>query len=162
MKQPDVGFIGLAGAGKDTAALALTCRGWRRKAFADYLKIMAVSFGWDGYKDERGRRLLQDLGMAARKYNPNFWIDQAYYGLNSMFVDLEKVPYAWTDIRFQNEAEFVRRRGGIIIRIIRPSLESIDDHVSEREQLEIVPDYIVVNDGTEQELHNTITRILNI
>jgi hypothetical protein len=160
MKCCDVGFIGLAGSGKDTAALALTARGWRRKAFADHLKSLAFSFGWDGYKDAKGRKLLQDLGMAARAYNENFWIDQAYYGLTSISENFSKIPMVWTDVRFENEAEFIRKRGGIIIRIKRPEQISRDQHESELNQFDIHADYEVVNGGTIEDLHNAILQIL--
>jgi hypothetical protein len=156
MKYIDVGFIGLAGSGKDTAAQVLTGGGWRRAAFADKLKSLAFAFGWDGYKDERGRRLLQDLGMAARAYNPNFWIDEADRGIQIF----PKLPRVWTDVRFQNEADFVRGRGGIIIRIKRPEQISSDQHESELNQFDIRADYEVVNGGTIEDLHAKILEIL--
>jgi hypothetical protein len=160
MKVCDVGFIGLAGAGKDTAALCLIAHGWRRRAFADYLKSLAFSFGWNGYKDEKGRKLLQDLGMAARAYNPNFWIDQAYLGLVGINENFAKVPMVWTDVRFENEAEFIRKRGGIIIRIKKPEQISCDQHESELNQFGIAADHDVVNGGSIQELHDQILNIL--
>lgn len=155
----DIGLIGLAGSGKDTAATALISKGWRRKAFADHLKILARSFHWDGKKDERGRALLQDLGMAARKYKPDFWIKQAYFGLTDTHHNYNKLRFVWTDVRFENEAEFIRNRKGVIIRIIRPSLQA-GEHESESGQNKIDADYTVVNDGTVEELHNTILNLL--
>lgn len=160
MKCCDVGFIGLAGSGKDTAAMALIAHGWRRMAFADHLKELARSFGWDGVKDEKGRKLLQDLGMAARTYNPNFWINKAYCGLNAVNRNFSKIPRVWTDVRFQNEADFVRSRGGLIIRIQRPDQESRDSHESETNQFGIHADFNVKNDGTIEELHDKILAIL--
>jgi len=152
--------MGFAGAGKDTAALALVSLGWRRVAFADSLKDLAKHFGWNGKKDESGRRLLQDLGMAARKYDPNFWIYQVMKEIKAVSPAFAKIPRVWTDVRFRNEADFVRSRGGIIIRIVRPSLKSDDQHESELSQINIDADTTVVNDGTEQDLKNTILRIL--
>jgi hypothetical protein len=156
----DIGFIGLAGSGKDTAAEALTALGWRRMAFADRLKMLAFQFGWDGYKDDRGRKLLQDLGMAARGYNSDFWVDQAYNSLNSTQQGYANIPKVWTDVRFENEAEFVRKRGGIIIRIIRPDQHSSSSHESELNQYNISADYTVVNRGTIEDLHAMILNII--
>ena len=156
----DVGFIGLAGCGKDTAAMALTVRGWRRMAFADRLKNLAHSFGWNGKKDEKGRKLLQDLGMAARAYNPNFWIKEAEASLAWAGDVFAKIPRVWTDIRFENEAAFVRGRRGIIIRIERPEQISSDQHESELKQFDIHADYEVVNGGTIDDLHAAILNIL--
>lgn len=160
MKAIDVGFIGLAGSGKDTAAMALIAHGWRRKAFADHLKALAYSFGWNGNKDVKGRKLLQDLGMAARSYNENFWIDKAYEGMATVSENFAKIPRVWTDVRFENEAEFVRKRGGIIIRVKRPELLSNDQHASEQMQFDIQADYEVINGGTIPELHEQILNIL--
>lgn len=161
MFNKDIGFIGLAGSGKDTAALGLIEHGWCRMAFADRLKELAWHFGWDGEKDESGRRLLQDLGMAARTYNQTFWIEQASRSLKEISDNFLSKPKVWTDVRFQNEADFVRSRGGVIVRIIRPSLKSKDSHESELNQLAIDADYTVVNDGTPAELKTIILRILN-
>jgi hypothetical protein len=160
MFNKDVGFIGLAGSGKDTAALVLLAHGWRRMAFADRLKGIARQFGWNGIKDDAGRKLLQDLGMAARRYNQNFWINEAMTQLNEVSSNFAKIPRVWTDVRFENEADFVRSRGGIIIRIVRPSLKSDDQHESELNQYDIDADTTVINDGTTEELKNTILRIL--
>jgi dephospho-CoA kinase len=160
MKSCDIGLIGLAGSGKDTAAMALIAHGWRRMAFADHLKELARSFGWDGHKDERGRKLLQDLGMAARAYNPNFWINKAYYGLTAVHSNFSKIPRVWTDVRFQNEADFVRSRGGLIVRIQREGHESRDSHESETNQYGIHADYNIKNNGTITQLHDKIIEIL--
>jgi len=161
MKYIDVGLIGLAGSGKDTAAAALLAVGWRRMAFADRLKSLAMAFGWDGYKDPKGRRLLQDLGMAARNYNQDFWITNAEAHIDNICQHhCWKVPYVWTDVRFQNEADFVRKRRGIIIRIKRPEQISSDQHESELNQFDVRADYEVVNGGTIEDLHAKILEIL--
>jgi dephospho-CoA kinase len=158
----DIGFIGFAGAGKDTAALALTKRNWVRVAFADRLKDLAINFGWNGQKDDRGRKLLQDLGMAARAYNEQFWINSAAAKIRQMESWWKVKPKCvWTDIRFENEAEFVRNRGGIIIRIVKQNSNQSDFHESELNQLDIVADYLVVNSGTIEELHNKIYHIID-
>lgn len=161
MNYIDVGFMGLAGSGKDTAALALTAVGWRKMAFADRLKSLALAFGWDGYKDPKGRRLLQDLGMAARNYNEDFWITNAEAHIDNISqYHCWKIPYVWTDVRFQNEADFVRKRRGIIIRIKKPEQISCDKHESELNQFAIPADYEVVNGGSIEELHQKILNIL--
>jgi len=157
----DVGFIGFAGAGKDTAALALIQRGWRRKAFADRLKDLAIHFGWNGEKDEKGRKLLQDLGMAARAYDPEFWIRHAENSIAHTPVEMSKIPYVWTDIRFENEAQFVRSRGGIIIRVVKKWKGKNDYHESEWNQIDIISDYLVVNNDTIEELHQKIHNIID-
>jgi len=151
-----IGLIGLAGSGKDTAAEALGEFGYWKAAFANHLKQLAYEFGWDGQKDERGRALLQDLGMAARRYNPNFWIEQLTWPTKSRAHNL---PQVFTDVRFQNEADYVRSIGGIIVRIVRPGIIS-GNHESELKQSEIAADLEIVNDGTIEDLHNKIRAII--
>lgn len=148
-----IGLIGLAGSGKDTAAQALYEAGYSRAAFADRLKEMARNFGWRGEKDARGRALLQDLGMAARKFDEDFWIRY----VDKWIAYRQRVVY--TDVRFQNEADYVRGKGGIIVRIVRPG-QIAENHESELKQCEIAADIEIVNDGTIEDLHNKIRAIL--
>jgi dephospho-CoA kinase len=151
MKKQHIGLIGLAGAGKDTAARALLERGWQCVGFADAIKTKAYFLGWDGLKDERGRRLLQDIGMAMRRFDENFWIHKAQ---NSM----KGGPCVFTDVRFANEADFIRAEGGIIVRVVREGLE-IGEHESEAGQLAIRSDQSILNDGTIEHLHAHLLEI---
>ena len=68
-------LTGRAGSGKDTFCDLATRSGVNvaRHAFADSLKRLAFNAGWDGVKDEKGRRLLIDLGNSIRSYNVNFF-----------------------------------------------------------------------------------------
>jgi dephospho-CoA kinase len=151
MKQ--IGLMGLAGSGKDTAAKALISLGYDRVAFSDELKWQARQFGWNGEKDERGRTLLQDLGMAARRHDPYYWI--AY--VEKWHSRKEYVVY--TDVRFQNEADYIRGKGGIIVRIVRPG-QIAQNHESELNQCEVAADIEVVNGGSIEDLHNKIRNLI--
>jgi hypothetical protein len=146
-----IGLIGFAGAGKDTAALALMDRGWKRVAFADALKGRALYLGWDGRKDARGRRLLCALGMAMRAYEPEHWIHHARAAMRGR-------PCVFTDVRFQNEADFIRAEGGIIVRVVREGLE-IGEHESEAGQLAIRSDQSILNNGSIEGLHAQLLAI---
>jgi len=151
MKQ-HIGLIGFAGAGKDTAALALMDRGWKRVAFADALKSRALYLGWDGRKDDKGRRLLCDIGMAMRAYHPTYWIDHARVAIRGRAC-------VFTDVRFQNEADFIRGLGGIIVRVVREGLAA-GEHESETGQLAIRSDQSILNDGTIEGLHEQLLDIV--
>ena len=156
MHKRDVGFVGLAGSGKDAASVALTQFNWVRRGFADSLKAAALTFGWDAQKDRRGRKFLQDLGMCVREYNQNFWIEEADKIVRRYFA-----PVVWTDVRFKNEADYIKnKRKGILIRIVRPEVVS-DGHISEVEQFEIKCDHEVINSGTLEQLHQNIFNIIN-
>jgi hypothetical protein len=58
------------------------------------------------------------------------------------------------DLRFANEADMVRRRGGVVIQVIRPGTQkatAVDSHASER--LAFEPDVVLLNDGTPEDLY---------
>lgn len=142
-----IGLVGLAGSGKSSVAEVLARRGFVRAAFADELKRIArEQFGWDGQKDERGRRLLQVLGTeAGRAYDPDIWtkrlfarIDPLLAGAAPLTYELRRPPgipgpetahvvsdapagVVIDDVRFQNEVDAIRARGGRLILVTRSS-----------------------------------------
>lgn len=121
-------------------------------AFADALKARAFYLGWDGFKDDRGRRLLQDVGMAMRTYDPQHWINYvggAMRGRSCVF----------TDVRFVNEADFIRSQGGIIVRVVRECVQ-VGSHESEAGQMAIRSDQSIINDGTIERLHAQLLDIV--
>lgn len=71
--------------------------------FADALKFIATSyFGWDGKKDDAGRRLLQNLGTdIVRKRNPNFWVNFVIEFIKVFSIDYDY--FLITDLRFRGE-----------------------------------------------------------
>lgn len=152
----DVGFMGLARSGKDAASDILQKLGWTKIAFASPIKEIAVrDFKWNKEKDEKGRKLLQSIGMAGRNYNPKIWIDKARNEMGS-----QGFKYVWTDCRFQNEIDFLRNeRKAIIIRIVRPGIVA-GEHISESGQSALSADFEVINDGTVNDLHKKIINVL--
>lgn len=146
----EIGLLGYAGSGKDTAAKALIEIGYKQASFAGPLKDICTALGWDGLKDPSGRKLLQEVGCALRHYKQDFWVDIARNSTPPEFG-----PFVWTDVRFPNEAEMIRSRGGKIIRIQRPILQ-MDDvyaHESETSVAEVTYDHLIVNSGSVDELH---------
>ena len=166
-----IGFCGLAGSGKNEAANAFAGdKTWTSLAFADAIKRTAsMVFGWDGEKDKNGRILLQDIGMAGRKYDPNIWIKHIDCMINAGLLLSNSVNdvaenVVITDVRFENEASYIQDNlGGIVIRVIRPGqvLEKHHMHVSEVEQWRIRPYITIQNEGTIEQLHNTVLQIVN-
>ena len=63
------------------------------------------------------------------------------------------------DLRYLNEAELVKRRGGQIWRIKRPDYKC-NGHISETEMEGIDPDLTIRNSGSLGELHAMIDSIL--
>jgi len=94
--------------GKSTVAKQLQIELWRTNPFteisicrfaAGVKQVAYDSFGWDGVKDEKGRRLLQVIGTeCGRDYNNNIWADKAY-------TDNKGDVLIFDDWRFPNEYE---------------------------------------------------------
>lgn len=103
-----------------------------RMGFADALKEEARTAGWNGVKDEAGRRLLQTMGVSRREQDPEYWVRK----LRSRIVEEVLKGYRSelifiTDVRFPNEASMLRGLGAELWRVVRPDLKSEDTHVSE-------------------------------
>ncbi len=104
-----------------------------RVSFAGPLKQMCrVEFGWNGQKDEIGRKLLQDVGVGMRALKKDFWVDKAADAIRSL--PKTTVICVITDLRFENEMKMIRGQfKGLAWRITRPGVENLDNHVSETE-----------------------------
>jgi hypothetical protein len=160
---PDIGLIGHARAGKDTAAGLLTATyGHRRIAFADPVRdllarvnpwvtpgvrlstVLDSAGGWDDAKDiPEVRRLLQECGTSARDIlGDNVWVQVAF---GRMWRRGE--PIVVTDVRFYNEAVALRDHGFLLIRLTRAAAPPIRPHVSENNLDGYPVDHTFANDG---------------
>ena len=139
-----IGFVGLIGAGKDTAAdYLVNFHGFRRDSFANTLKdAVANVFGWDRImlegrtKESREWREQVDPWWANRLNMPHLtprWILQ-YWGTevcrkgfhdDIWIASLEnkmrqtKDSIVISDVRFPNEIKAIHNAGGIVIRVVR-------------------------------------------
>lgn len=104
--------------------------------------------------DLTGRQLLQRLGTeVARNINENFWVESLKNRNSSKINEVtgfyENIII--TDVRFDNEAKFIKENNGIILHVVRPSLESKDEHLSEKGIDPKYIDYTIINDSTEED-----------
>ena len=128
-----IGLSGKKQVGKDTFGHYLEVRyGFQRIAFADYLKHIATKLGWDGRKDERGRRLLQDLGLVVRQYNERFWVEAAFRTMRRLQRNGYR-DFVITDMRFINEVMMLKESGGTAVRVWSRNELTDDPHPSETE-----------------------------
>lgn len=157
---------GKARAGKDTFAIGLG--DYDRYAFAERLKWFAKRLGWNGIKDDRGRKFLQDLASVCRGYNENVWVESLQREIES-----DKFPpkIVITDCRYKNEIQSMKqwavRRGYnvYIIRIERPGYWNglpieMQRHASEIELDNFTFDYVVTNNKTIQDLEYAASSLL--
>jgi hypothetical protein len=105
---PVVLVSGKIGAGKTTLAASLVqvaIEGGLRAekiSFASKIKELSLEMGWDGKKDEKGRRLLQSIGFAGREYDINLWVKFAIDTMRSSYSEFVVID----DWRFTNEYDF--------------------------------------------------------
>ena len=130
---------------------------------ADLLKYMCKSiFGWDGVKDEAGRKLLQTVGTdVIRKQNPDFWV-------SFICSVLKFFPDRWEyvlipDTRFPNEITYLREHGLDVIhlRVEREGFNSAltdeqKKHPSETALDDVTADYYIKNDAGVHELFREV------
>jgi len=171
-----IGLTGYAQSGKDTIAnILVEDYGYTRVAFADkirdflyevnpmvgcspsgYLKDLVNLAGWNSAKQEpQVRRLLQDLGVGARKvFGDGFWVHEA---MKTMLNDPRPdMNYVITDVRFLNEADMVRANQGQLWRIKRTGVSAVNGHLSET-QLDGYPvDQIFTNNGSIDDLKTLV------
>jgi hypothetical protein len=163
-----IGFMGPAGAGKSTAAGYLCDQhDFTVDAFAepirDMLTALLVSAGIDyaylfepGVKEQpipglgvSARQLMQTLGDWGRSIDPDFWVKHA-----AMRLGLHDLPnsapihdrIALSDVRFPNEAEWIKRMGGQVVAVDRDTAP-VRDHASEQQFGLIEPDLRIDNTG---------------
>lgn len=168
-----IALTGKKRSGKDTIAARLDFHFWQPVAFADKLKeaaqlIFDLKYEQvNGTTEEKetidprwgksGRQICQLIGSeVGRTIHSEVWI-------RSAFIHAEKAGYEKviiTDCRFLNEADAVRTRGGIIIKVERPGLVSTDTHISELEIDKIIPDILLINDGTIEDLWRKVDMLL--
>ena len=132
-----IGLCGRAKVGKSTTARAIEELSKHRYEvwkipFAKPVKEIAMQFGWDGQKDERGRRLLQLIGTeVGRGYNPNIWIEKWEAAVDPL-IKRGGCLVLVDDVRFQNEINCIRSAGGMVARIICGSRQEKLEHASEQ------------------------------
>lgn len=106
------------------------------------------------------REMLQKIGTDALRNNfdKDIWVKLAFKDI------LDGENQVFTDVRFENEAKAIKEKGGILIRIDRDNEQLTGPtatHQSESELDEFSDwDYILVNNGTLQDLYDGIDTIM--
>ncbi len=111
------------------------------------------------YWDLSPRRIIQLLGTESVRdvFGLDTWVKRAQLSVE-MLLECEKLePLAsdaliFTDTRFDNEAQWIKRSGGIIIEIVRPGLAGVEAHRSEQGLPPELVDAVLLNDGTLDDL----------
>ena len=128
-------------------------------SFAYGVKSTANAMGWNSEKDDKGRRLLQQIGNIGREYNEDVWANMAVRNILESQVDVVFID----DWRFPNEGNVIITKfiNVIKVRICRPeehhTLNGTDlyDDISETSLPEVETgfyNHIVDNIGSLDEL----------
>ncbi len=148
---------------------ALRSHGYERaKAeFPEYRRLLQVT-GTEGIRETLGvkHKLREALGNDVWPYIAEERIVDAIsyyefdYGLNKR-VPIWGESLVLTDTRFPNEAELVKKHGGIIVRVARPDLPFDDDaHPSETALDDYPEDFTLVNDGDLLDLRVAVDTLI--
>lgn len=151
MSMDIIGITGYSGSGKTTVARFIQAiaaeEDWEVLAFADPLKIEAKNqYGWDGKKDEKGRKLLLSIGKTHREQDKLYLI-KLMTTLITYCVTVGREKFIIHDVRFKEEADFIKGIGGVLVKIYRDSINKINDE-SETQLNDYKFDYIIHNKGT--------------
>jgi hypothetical protein len=184
-----IGICGFARSGKDSVGTMLCKRDFVRYAFANPLKeACAKMFGIhlsDFHNDKKEivnefwgfspRQMAQLLGTEGGRelFRQDIWIKRAefewfkvqrhidHYNQDTFGDKMNGMVI--TDVRFENEADFIRDNDGTLIHVKRPGADGVvgvNKHKSENGVM-INPDDIVINNnGTLEDLETIVDELI--
>lgn len=123
------------------------------------LRYLVDRAGWDAAKATREvRRLLQEYGTGLRDTtHPDVWVDARFTA-----VDAHLGPVVITDVRFPNEVDAVRSRGGLLVWVDNPNVpDSGDTHPSEVSVSAKDADRVVTNSSTIGDLYRLADAVVS-
>ena len=105
--------------------------------------------------------MLQQVGtdLFRNRFHPNTWV-------NASFANYLNNAWIFTDVRFPNELEAIKKHNGITIRINRGLVERTGkmiqepEHISETALDHAKFDYVIENDCTIDDLIEKVREIL--
>lgn len=176
-----IGLHGLARTGKDTAASYLAEQFMLYSyAFADPLKAAVAqlfNLSHDHMEGSLKETLLPGIGKSPRQLmqllgtewgrqqvHPELWLLLATQNISYQMV-IDQTHYAGVvirDVRFENEAEWIRRQGGHVVHILRPDAAAVAAHSSESGIAIHDNDFTVHNEGTLDDLYRQLGRMMAI
>lgn len=177
--------IGIAGglrAGKDTVAEMLqklisthyTNDSTMILGFSDGITGLLEDYVPDVFNGGKPRKAYQVVGQTMRQFDKDVWVKKLLETIEVNEMVFPNTHYIIRDIRQPNEAETLRKLGFTIIKVVADRDERIErasdnndnftledlQHETELAVDEIVPDIVVENSGTLDELKDILEDIL--
>lgn len=153
--------------GKDTVGKYLIEKhGFQRLAFADALKNEVMDLmdqvgirynPKDESDKERFRPLLIAYSELRRSFDPEHWVKIILLTIDH--IRNGGLNWVITDMRYPNEAQVLRDRGAIIVKINRDT--GLPEEPTEAVGDLIKPDFEIDNNGTFDELYAKVDKILS-
>lgn len=159
------GIAGPARSGKDTVASYFERVGFVVTHFADPIKDgLAAMFNLShdqlngSLKDSTldwlplsPRQLLQTLGTEWGRgmVCPDVWLRLAEQFVNH-YLDGETGydGVVFADVRFDDEADWIRSQGGVVLHVVRDAAPAVADHVSEQGVARLPQDWVFYNNDS--------------
>lgn len=174
-----IGLTGYAGSGKDTIRGVLENHyDYDGLAFADpirdmlaaLLNSMGLGTEWMTERELKEepvsglglsyRQMAQALGTEwGRALKESLWLDIAKAKI-AMYREYDSPGVVISDVRFPNEAAWVKEQGGVIWKILRPGVEPVRAHASEDLIASLPYDYVIDNHGSLDLLPNAVAAAL--
>jgi ABC-type glutathione transport system ATPase component len=173
-----LGLIGKMGSGKTTLANILIEKyNFTEYTFAKPIKDIGEIFGFSqeqlyGTQSQKleihpywgisGRIFMQKIGQMFREHFKEVIPEMK---IQTPFLEIFKsnfkqdCNYVISDVRFKDEAEFIKSLGGVLIKIERNNLSQSSEcnsHISETEMESIVFDYKIQNNSSLENLEEKI------
>lgn len=167
-----IGIAGRARTGKNTLANFIQAQhnGYYQYAFAGPIRAMLkaglgidMDGSWGDTKEQEipllgksPRQLMQTLGTewGRQLVHPDLWVLLAHQLL------MRRGPgMIITDLRFENEAAWVRRNRGVVLHLQRNAAPAVNDHSSESGLLVSPEDVVIHNDLDLESLQHTVSKL---
>jgi hypothetical protein len=162
-----IGITGKSGVGKDMLADYLVNQHrYNKYSFAAPIKRMVNALlqedgdAWESREWKEAilkdigyspRQLAQTLGTEwGRARDKDFWI------IFAERVVSEQRLFVIPDVRFDNEADWIRDRGGLVIRLTRKGAKKVSRHSSELGIAKDLVDVSFSNDSSKEELFSKV------
>lgn len=179
---PLVGVCGAIGSGKDTVAEIMASRwGTVRRSFADPVRQAACTLFplhlhdcIDRVRKERPlpelgdrspRKVLQVFGTEiCRDFDADIWVRSMEARVRTGALRAPSESTVIPDVRFENEADFIRENGGRMVFIFRPGCDSVikKDHASENGIAFREGDIRLINDSTIEALYARVVSAIGV
>lgn len=169
-----IGLTGKKRCGKNTVGTYLWEKHrYQNTSFALPIKSICKIFGFsydqlegslketmDEFWEITPRKFMQIIGteMFRSHFRDDVWLKMMELEL----ANLNASNVAITDVRFDNEAKFIKDNGGLIVHIIRDSNTQEDSHSSERGISPEFVDYVIYNNEKITDLFSSVEEMLRV